>query len=190
MLSKVDSSPVNAHRRADVRIFGYGSLIWRPAFAYRTRTPASITGYARRFYQGSPDHRGTPQHPGRVVTLVPDPEATCIGMLYDIDDQLAPEILGHLDHREQAGYMRIHIDAAHLDDSDTHQAICYIATAHNPDYLGPAPLTEMARQIANTRGPSGSCRAYLMQLHRWLGRVGVDEPHIATLAEAIQGLTP
>lgn len=33
-----------------------------------------ITGYKRRFWQASPDHRGTPEQPGRVLTLVPGSE--------------------------------------------------------------------------------------------------------------------
>ncbi|MBC8071010.1 MAG: gamma-glutamylcyclotransferase, partial [Deltaproteobacteria bacterium] len=38
-------------------VFGYGSLLWRPGFAYADRAPALLRGWSRRFYQGSPDHR-------------------------------------------------------------------------------------------------------------------------------------
>jgi cation transport regulator ChaC len=66
-------------------IFGYGSLVWRPAFPHRRRRPASIRGFCRRFWQASTDHRGTPEAPGRVVTLIESPGDRCWGMAYEVD---------------------------------------------------------------------------------------------------------
>lgn len=51
-------------------IIGYGSLIFRPPPLYAFRVTGTLTGYIRRFWQSSSDHRGTPQSPGRVVTLI------------------------------------------------------------------------------------------------------------------------
>lgn len=54
-------------------IFGYGSLIWKQEFPFTAAYNASLYGYQRLFYQGTKDHRGTPEDPGRVVTLLPAP---------------------------------------------------------------------------------------------------------------------
>ncbi len=68
-----------------VWIFGCGSLVWRPAFPYARRRRACVRGWARRFWQDSTDHRGTPDAPGRVVTLVPELDATCWGIAYRVE---------------------------------------------------------------------------------------------------------
>ena len=53
-----------------VHIFGFGSLLFKREGDFATQH-AALGGYVRRFYQASPDHRGTPSRLGRVCTLVP-----------------------------------------------------------------------------------------------------------------------
>ena len=65
-------------------VFGYGSVIWKPAFEFVESVPATLSGYTRRFWQGSPDHRGTPEEPGRVVTLVAELHGICHGRAFHI----------------------------------------------------------------------------------------------------------
>jgi glutathione-specific gamma-glutamylcyclotransferase len=80
-------------------VFGYGSLIWKQDFPFIEARPCAINDWSRRFWQGSHDHRGVPQNPGRVVTLIESPGASCAGRAFLIE----PEVFDHLDHREKNG---------------------------------------------------------------------------------------
>uniref|UniRef100_A0A0L0NPN1 glutathione-specific gamma-glutamylcyclotransferase n=1 Tax=Candidozyma auris TaxID=498019 RepID=A0A0L0NPN1_CANAR len=51
-------------------VIGYGLLIFKPPPLYQYRVTGTLKGYIRRFWQSSSDHRGTPESPGRVVTLM------------------------------------------------------------------------------------------------------------------------
>lgn len=55
-------------------IFGYGSLLWRPGdlLGAFPSFPCTAYGYRRLFVQRSSDHRGVPEFPGLVATLVHD----------------------------------------------------------------------------------------------------------------------
>jgi cation transport protein ChaC len=55
-----------------VWIFGFGSLLFKPSGDFEHPPErATLGGWVRRFYQASPDHRGTPEYLGRVATIVP-----------------------------------------------------------------------------------------------------------------------
>lgn len=162
--------------QASVWLFGYGSLIFKADFPFLERRPSHITGWTRRFWQGSHDHRGTASAPGRVVTLVPEPGALCQGMAYLI----TPEEFAHLDFREKNGYLRLAIDIQ-FEDGSAARGIVYIATHENAAYLGPASEREIARQIAGARGPSGPNSEYLLELGKALRELGKFDQHVAEI---------
>ena len=174
-------------------IFGYGSLVWRADFPFETRELAWVDGYSRRFWQGSVDHRGVPEAPGRVVTLIRDPGARCLGMAYRLRRNDREEVLAHLDHRERGGYERIDVQLdfepaealpALTRDKRAH-GILYLATAKNANYLGPAPTAVIAEQIRHARGPSGPNPEYLIELVRFLRDHGAEEPHVFEIERAL-----
>ncbi len=156
-------------------MFGYGSLIWRPDFPFADRKEAHLPGFARRFWQGSHDHRGVPHAPGRVVTLIADTASRCKGVAYLIEH----EVFDHLDHREKNGYERIDVT---LEFADAHDdGVVYVASPHNIAFLGPAPSERIVAQILDSHGPSGSNLDYLLQLAAALRDIDADDEHVFEL---------
>ena len=173
-------------------VFGYGSLIWRMDLPYVERRPATVLGFARRFFQQSPDHRGTPEAPGRVVTLVPVAGAQLAGVAYRIAEGHQAAVLDALDHREKAGYDRLDIDIAvatteGAGDVQTLRAIVYVGRETNPGFL-PGSDQEIAEIVASSVGPSGANLEYVERLSLALAELGAPDPHvdrIAALARAV-----
>lgn len=176
-------------RASDLWIFGYGSLMWRPDFPYLESHGGTIEGWSRRFWQGSTDHRGTPEAPGRVVTLVREPAATCWGAVFRVADAHRSAVLEQLDYRERGGFGRHRVEVR-LTGNDTSrlEALMYVAEPGNPNFLGPAPLAELVDVVRSATGPSGSNREYVARLARALQEIGAKDPHIFALADALERL--
>jgi cation transport regulator ChaC len=172
-------------------IFGYGSLVWRPAFPHAERRPAWIEGFVRRFWQGSTDHRGVPGAPGRVVTLVPAPGERCWGMAYRVEADDLETVMARLDHREQGGYER-HAVRLHMPHDgrrrtwDEASGLTYRATPDNPNYLGAAPLARIAEQVRASHGPSGPNVEYVLRLADALETLEAPDPHVFDLAARLR----
>ncbi|OAD79407.1 hypothetical protein PHYBLDRAFT_176656 [Phycomyces blakesleeanus NRRL 1555(-)] len=162
-------------------VFGYGSLIWKPPPQYESRIVGYIKGYVRRFWQHSEDHRGTPEKPGRVVTLLPyeqwknsgdehGHDGITWGVVFKIPSDDVETTRAYLDHREKA--------------------LVYIATEDNEAYVGFAPAKEIAQQIHDTYGPSGWNAEYLLELADALREIAPQhrDEHIEELALLVKEL--
>lgn len=166
-------------------IFGYGSLMWRPDFDHHDKQPATIHGFSRRFWQASPDHRGVPEFPGRVVTLIPDHQGFTQGFVYRVAPNDFSNITEQLDVREQGGYVRLQVEAR-LTSGETLSALTYYADESNPHYLGAAQMDAMVKQILRASGPSGSNRDYLLRLAEVLRAHDMHDQHVFDLERALR----
>ena len=169
-----------------VWLFGYGSLIYKTDFEYLDCRPACIYGWERRFWQGSHDHRGTPEAPGRVLTLIEAPGARCAGMAY----QVTPDTFEHLDHREKNGYLRVFTPLHWLNEPGQTEGVVYLAGTDNEAYLGPDTDAAIAAHIARSTGPSGPNSEYLLKLAQALRDMNEHDEHVFAIERELLKLLP
>lgn len=191
-------------------VFGYGSLIWKSS----TDVPhlhvedGYITGFVRRFWQSSPDHRGTEEKPGRVVTILPLEVAKSVtrvekiqpekvfGRVFKVDPNKIQETREKLFHREKAGYEERAVDVTTKDGRKI-KASTFIALPENEHFAGEEPVADIAKVIFESVGPSGLNLEYFDELFtaltemqlRWGERNDrVVDAHIIDLAQALAKL--
>ena len=165
-------------------IFGYGSLIWRPGIVYAERIKAELPGWRRSFAQKSLDHRGTPDAPGRVLTLRACERTSCMGIAYRIESPNWADTLTYLDHREKGGYERIRVYLKVR--GSLIQAITYIAPPGNPHDAGEESYEEIAQIVNQANGPSGPNTEYIWALAEAFQQDGIQDEELANLIGAMQ----
>ena len=166
-------------------VFAYGSLIWRPDFDSDMVQQARLGGFERRFWQASHDHRGTPELPGRVVTLAPVMAGYCDGLAYRLPDTGREKILQMLDEREQDGYQRVYLDLS-VADGQRVKGLTWIALEGNPSWVGHESMSLVAELIATRHGPSGTNRDYLYFLSQALRNLSITDSYIESLTSHVE----
>ena len=74
--------PAHGGSHADLWIFGYASLIWRPDFESTERHATRVHGWHRALKMWSRINRGTPERPGLVFALLPG--GSCSGLVFRV----------------------------------------------------------------------------------------------------------
>ncbi|NJO24053.1 MAG: gamma-glutamylcyclotransferase [Sphingomonadales bacterium] len=167
-------------------LFAYGSLMWRPGFAFEEARRARLTGYRRCFSIYSVHHRGTPERLGMVLGL--DRGGVCEGIAYRIAAREAYATRRYLRAREQVnGVYREAMLLVELEGEPPAEvmALAYIVERAHPNYAHRLPLITQARLIKGAKGISGANIDYLVNTVRHLRELGIREPELERLVTMI-----
>ena len=178
----------------DLWVFGYGSLMWRPGFAYEEARHARLAGYRRCFCIYSVYHRGTRERPGLVLGL--DRGGACEGIAYRVAAANATATTHYLRAREQVNgvYREAHVPVELIKGPHRQvTALTYIVERAHPNYAGRLPLSLEARLIHGAKGLSSANLDYFLSTLRHLQELEIRErdlerllaligPHAARLA--------
>ncbi len=162
-----------------VWVFGYGSLIWNPAFNFSETVKARLFGFRRRFCLHLTIGRGSPEYPGLMLAL--DKGGSCNGIAFKIeakDVESETEIL----------WMREMISGAyqpHWTKMRTEigllEGFTFVVNRKHPRYLGNASDEETVKLLQNGSGYLGTCKDYLANTVSDLVELGFRDKYLERL---------
>ena len=172
---------------APVWIFGYGSLMWHPGFAYDERIIATLPGYARTFCMRSIHHRGTEANPGLVLALDAVDGAACDGLAFSVAHGQSDETLTYLREREliSSAYLEKTLEIK-LSDGRRVDAVTYVVDTEHVQYCGGLDLGHQAEIISAAVGGRGPNTEYLYNTAAHLEELGIEDADLTWLARRVR----
>lgn len=169
---------------APLWIFAYGSLMWRPGFAFAERERATLDGHHRALCVWSHHWRGTEAVPGLVFGL--DRGGSCTGVAYRIAPAEAEAALAYVRERELVTdvYLEAVLPAV-LADGRTVDAVAYLADPDHAQYAGRLGRDAILSAVAAATGVAGPNLAYVLNTATHLADLGVVDPELTILCEAL-----
>jgi glutathione-specific gamma-glutamylcyclotransferase len=170
-------------------VFGYGSLVWDPCFAFADRQLATAHGWHRSFCMWSVHYRGTPELPGLVLALDRAAGATCRGVAFAIPTGAEAETIAALREREliSSAYLEQTIPVTLPDDRRV-LALTYVINRDHAQYAGPLTPEAQAQIIATRQGVRGPNRDYLYATAQHLSELGLADPDLDALVTRVRAL--
>lgn len=162
------------------RVFAYGSLLWRPAFAPVECLTARVQGWHRALRMRSRVNRGTPDCPGLVFALLPG--GSCRGELHREEAGRAHATLDALWEREMPGggvYQPRWLQA--LTPQGRLPALAFTLPPRHPSHVGRLDDAALLRILAQARGRYGSTLDYLLRTAERLDQLGIRDAEVSRL---------
>jgi glutathione-specific gamma-glutamylcyclotransferase len=168
---------------ADLWVFGYGSLMWRPGFEFIEQVPARLIGEHRALCVYSFDHRGTPEKPGLVLGL--DRGGACRGVAFRVASRLRGATIDYLRGREQTTHVYREVMRSVWLENEARQrvsALAYVVDRGHVQYAGRLTLSEQLRYVQQGHGRSGNNRDYVLSTVKSIEAQGFRDPQLHQLA--------
>ena len=168
---------------ADVWVFGYGSLIWNPAFHFVEKRIARLIGYHRCFCLWTHLGRGTPERPGMVLGL--EPGGSCVGVAFRIAAEAVAEEVEVIWRREMVSgaYTPRWTRLSTADGPVT--AVSFVINPEHPRYAEKPPEHEIVASLAHAKGPLGAAREYLDNTVDHLDDLGIHDRSLRRLRRLV-----
>lgn len=164
----------------DVWLFGYGSLIWNPAFHFAERRIGTVRGLHRRFCLWTTLGRGTPERPGLMLAL--DRGGSCKGVAFRIEADKAAEELQIVWRREMVSHAYIPRWVTVQTDGGPVRAITFTINRRHERYVGQQMAdAEAAKVIAVASGRIGRCAEYLENTVQHLHELKIADRYMERL---------
>ncbi|MDP9731256.1 UNVERIFIED_ORG: cation transport protein ChaC [Rhizobium sp. SORGH_AS285] len=131
----------------DFWVFGYGSLMWNPGFAFEERQQARLHGYRRSLCISSNFYRGTEEKPGLVLGL--ERGGSCLGVAFRVRGKDHDPVMAYLRERELVtNVYKERVVSIALSDGRRGSAVTYVADPAHEQYIGGLGVAESAVIIA------------------------------------------
>lgn len=170
----------------DLWVFGYGSLIWKPGFAFVEQRPARLIGEHRSLCIYSMVHRGTYEKPGLVLGL--DRGGACQGVAFRVAAAGRQETVAYLREREQVtGVYREVMRSVWLKGDARVSALAYVADRSHDQYAGRLTIEEQLRLVRQGHGNYGPNDEYVIATVTALEAQGIRDAPLHRLAALLHG---
>jgi cation transport protein ChaC len=182
---RVRRSDKTASAGEDLWVFGYGSLMWRPGFAFIERQNGLVRGWRRSLCVYSYVHRGTPEKPGLVLGL--DRGGACHGAAFKVAGEDRAATIAYLREREQVTsvYLEKYLRVL-LWEGAVVTALTYVADRRHTQYAGALAREELLRLTSRAKGRSGANADYILNTVAHLEEVGIKDPTLEWLADQLR----
>ncbi|QIX98486.1 gamma-glutamylcyclotransferase [Cedecea sp. FDAARGOS_727] len=171
--------------QSPVWLFGYGSLMWNPAFEFEESAPGTLVGWHRAFCLRLTAGRGTACRPGRMLALKEGGRTT--GLAYRLPEAILEEELTLVWKREMiTGCYLPTWCKLELDDGRSVNVLVFIMDPRHPLYEADTRAETIAPLIGSASGPLGTNAQYLFSLEQEMKNRGMQDDRMSELANQVR----